>query len=172
MGEQHPAEAKVVVELSTGDLTPQYLTEAQRNTFIKLVGPRYNPDTDIVRMSCERFSSQAQNKRFLGDLVNTLIAEAKQGDSFADIPLDLRHHKSKTRNPYPSGWIMTDQRRKQLHARRNQRQKNEEKRAELVDGNAVITEAVKTLPSLNPALRSKTEEKEKVPVRARVGSRR
>lgn len=172
MGEQHPAEAKVVVELSTEDLTPRYLSQGQRNTFIKLVGPRYNPDTHIVRMSCERFSSQAQNKRFLGDLVNTLIEEAKQGDSFADVPLDLRHHKSKPRVSYPSGWVMTDKRRKQLEARRNQRQMDEKERAELVDGNAVISEAVKTLPSLNPALRSKTEEKEKVPARARVGSRR
>lgn len=172
MGEQHPAESKVVVELSTEDLTPKYLTPEQRTTFIKLVGPRYNPDTDIVRMSCERFSSQAQNKRFLADLVNTLIKEAKEGDSFADVPLDLRHHKSKPRITYPSEWVMTKQRRKQLESRRNQRQKDEEKRAALVDGNAVISEAVKTLPSLNPALRAKTEEKEKVPVRARVGSRR
>lgn len=169
MGEQHPAEPKVVLELSTADLTPRYLTQAQRLTFIKLVGPRYNPDTDIVRMSCENFTSRAQNKRYLGDLVNTLIKQAKEGDSFADVPLDLRHHQSKPKVNFPNEWIMTDKRKKQLEARRNQRKQQEEQKPALVDGNTVISEAVKSLPALNPALRPNTDEK-KVP--SRVGARR
>ncbi|KAL4935004.1 hypothetical protein BDV06DRAFT_229224, partial [Aspergillus oleicola] len=36
MGESHPAEQKVVVELSSQDLVPKHLTEAQRQTFLKL----------------------------------------------------------------------------------------------------------------------------------------
>ncbi|KAI5301655.1 28S ribosomal protein S35, mitochondrial, partial [Ascosphaera pollenicola] len=47
MGETHPAQEKVVVELCSKDLVPTYLTEAQRQTFLKLVGPRYKPDKDI-----------------------------------------------------------------------------------------------------------------------------
>jgi small subunit ribosomal protein S35 len=82
MGEQHPAEPKVVMELASQDLTPKYLTEAQRQTFLKLAGTRYNPQTDIVRMSSEKYGSRAQNKRYLADLVNSLIKEAKEGDSF------------------------------------------------------------------------------------------
>ena len=162
MGEQHPAEPKVVLEVSTNDLTPRYLTAAQRRTFVKLAGPRYNPQTGIVKMSCEKFGTRAQNKRYLGDQINLLIKEAKEGDSFADIPLDLRHHKPKTSTHFPSEWKMTESRKKALDARREARGLRDQKRSGKVDGNAVFAEAVKSLPSLNPAL---VAEKEKVAVK-------
>lgn len=146
MGEHHPAEPKVVVELCSKDLTPKYLSEQQRQTFLKLAGPRYNPETDIVRMSCEKFPARAQNKRYLGDLVNTLIKEAKEGDAFADIPLDTRHHTpSKPKLRFPESWNLTEARKKQLEERRAQRQQLQ---AHAVDGNKVVLDAVKTLPSL------------------------
>jgi small subunit ribosomal protein S35 len=171
MGEQHPAEPKVVVELASQDLTPKYLTEAQRQTFLKLAGVRYNPQTDIIRMSSEKFGSRAQNKRYLTDVVNSMIKEAKEGDSFADIPLDLRHHKNKTRLQFPEHWNMTEARRNQLAARRKERLSADETRPALVDGNTVVSEAIKTLPSLNPALQAKAaEERERVAVK--VGARK
>lgn len=74
MGEKHPAESKVVCEFATTDLG---LTTTERLKLVKVVGVRYNPDTHIVRMSCEMFEHQAQNKRYLSDLVDTLITEAK-----------------------------------------------------------------------------------------------
>ncbi|KAK4865168.1 hypothetical protein LT330_001791 [Penicillium expansum] len=171
MGEQHPAEPKVVVELASQDLTPKYLTEAQRQTFLKLAGTRYNPQTDIIRMSSEKFGSRAQNKRYLADVVNSMIKEAKEGDSFADIPLDLRHHKYKTRLQFPESWNMTEARRSQLAARRKERLAAEETRAALVDGNSVVSDAIKALPSLNPALQAKaTDERERVAVK--IGARK
>lgn len=75
MGEEHPAEKKVVVEFCTEDMRD--LTAVQRDKLKKLAGVRYNPETDIVKMSCEMFETQAQNKRYLGDLVDTLVKEAK-----------------------------------------------------------------------------------------------
>ncbi|KAJ5477916.1 hypothetical protein N7530_003425 [Penicillium desertorum] len=171
MGEQHPAEPKVVVELASRDLTPKYLTEAQRQTFLKLAGTRYNPQTDIIRMSSEKFGSRAQNKRYLADVVNSMIKEAKEGDSFADIPLDLRHHKQKTRLQFPESWNMTEARRNQLAARRKERLAAEETRAALVDGNSIVSDAIKALPSLNPALQAKAaDERERVAVK--VGARK
>lgn len=170
MGEQHPAEPKVVLELASQDLTPKYLTEAQRQTFLKLVGTRYNPQTDIVRMSSEQFGSSAQNKRYLADVVNTLIKEAREGDAFADIPLDLRHVKPNNRPQFPDAWKMTDERRKQLAARRAERYKSEQERDAIVDGNKIVGQAAIALPSLNPALNAKaTEERERVAVK--VGAR-
>lgn len=169
MGEQHPAEPKVVVELASRDLTPKYLTEAQRQTFLKLAGTRYNPQTDVIRISCEQFGSSAQNKRYLADLVNTLIKEAKQGDSFADVPLDLRHHKPKIRPRFPESWNMTEARRQQLAARRAERISASQER-EAVDGNSIVAQAIQSLPSLNPALKAQaTEERERVAVK--VGAR-
>ncbi|KAH8701922.1 mitochondrial ribosomal subunit protein-domain-containing protein [Talaromyces proteolyticus] len=149
LGEQHPAEHKVVVELSSKDLVPKHLSEAQRQTFLKLVGTRYNPDTDIVHMSCEKFSARAQNKRYLGDTIKSLIKEAKEGDSFADVPLDLRHHKPKTRITFPESWKMTEARQQQLAADRQSRLGAERERNNIIDGKEAVLYAIRTLPSLS-----------------------
>ncbi|KAL1953406.1 hypothetical protein VTO42DRAFT_2845 [Malbranchea cinnamomea] len=142
MGESHPAENKVVMELCSKDLVPKYLTEDQRITLLKLVGTRYNPDKDLIRMSCEKFPSRAQNKRYLGDLINTLIKEAKEGDSFKDIPLDLRHHKPQRKVYFPQEWAMTPERKAQLEAQRKQRKQAELERMRIVDGKEVIAQAM------------------------------
>jgi len=75
MGEHHPAERKVVLEFCTEDLPD--LTDIQREKLKKLAGVRYNPETDIVKMSSEMYESQAQNKRYLGDRVDELLKEAR-----------------------------------------------------------------------------------------------
>lgn len=75
MGESHPAEKKVVLEFSPADMPA--LTDLQRDKMRKLLGTRYNPEQDTVRMSCEMFETQAQNKRYLGDLVDSLLVEAR-----------------------------------------------------------------------------------------------
>lgn len=75
MGEQHPAEKKVVVEFCPADMPD--LTDIQRDKLRKLAGPRWNPEKDIIKMSSEMFESQSQNKRYLGDLVDTLLNEAR-----------------------------------------------------------------------------------------------
>lgn len=160
MGEQHPAEPKVVVELCSKDLTPKHLTEEQRQTFIKLTGSRYNPDTDVVRMSSEKYPARAQNKRYLGDLVNTLIKEAREGDSFADIPQDFRHHTPAKRTPaFPKSWILTEARKKQLEAIREERRPKGE---DVLDGNSLVLQAARELPSLEGGPKPTPE---RVPVR-------
>lgn len=85
MGEEHPAEKKVVLEFCPSDMPD--LTPVQLSKLKKLVGVRYNPETDIVKMSCEMFESQAQNKRYLGDLVDTLLREARVCWVFSDYRL-------------------------------------------------------------------------------------
>lgn len=74
MGEFHPAEKKVVVEFSPEDFG---LTEVQQMKLRKLAGPRYNPEKETIKMSCESFEHQAQNKRYLAELVEKLVTEAK-----------------------------------------------------------------------------------------------
>lgn len=82
MGEEHPAESKVVVEFAPVDLG---LSIIERNKLIKLAGPRYNPSKKIVKMSCEMFDHQAQNKRYLSDLVDRLVFEAKVWSCWAGV---------------------------------------------------------------------------------------
>lgn len=139
LGESHPAVNKVVVEFTASDMN---LTIQQRDKLIKLAGPRYNPDTDIIKMSCEDFDTQAQNKRFLGETIFKLLAEAKDGkDTFEDVPFDFRHRKPKVRYEFPKEWILTPERKKYLENKRAQAAKLDDERlhtGQLVDGKTVI----------------------------------
>lgn len=135
MGESHPAEKKVVVQFAPDDLK---LTPVQTEKLKKLVGPRYNPETEIIKMSCESFEHQAQNKQHLNKLVNDLIMMAKDPtDTFEDVPLDLRHHQFKNKPKFPKEWRMTDERRLELDAHRQREALADLKKTEdgqLVDG--------------------------------------
>jgi hypothetical protein len=52
------------------------IDDVWEHKFKLLLGPRYNPLTDGVHMSCEQFEYPAQNKRWLSDKVDQLIQEA------------------------------------------------------------------------------------------------
>ncbi|KAK5987117.1 Mitochondrial ribosomal small subunit protein 24 [Cladobotryum mycophilum] len=139
MGESHPAEKKVVVQFAPDDLG---LSEVQAAKLKKLAGPRYNPETEMVKMSYEGFEHQAQSKRYLTKLVDDLIEAAKDPkDTFADVPLDLRHHEVKVKPRFPKEWRMTEERRKELDEYRTHAAIGDIQRAEgglLVDGQKVI----------------------------------
>jgi hypothetical protein len=120
MGEKHPSEHKVVVEFSPSKLN---ITTIERSKLIKLAAARYNPSTDIVKISCESFETAAQNKRYLGDQVEVLIKEAKDAtDTFEDVPFDFRHHKPKPFHAFPEHWKLTPERKAALLAARAQAQ--------------------------------------------------
>jgi small subunit ribosomal protein S35 len=140
MGDNHPAEKKVVVQFAPDDLG---LTKVQTDKVKKLCGVRYNPETQIVRMSCESYQNQAQNKRFLAEQIDRIVAEAKDGkDTFEDIPLDTRHHKStKAKARFPKEWLMTEQRQKALEQDRKkffQIEAQREETHQIVDGKIAI----------------------------------
>jgi small subunit ribosomal protein S35 len=146
LGETHPAARKVVVEFEPAripDLTPEQLSK-----LLKIAGPRYNPSTKIIKMSTDSFETQAQNKRYLAETINNLIAECRDpnADSFADVPLDTRHHRPKPRYKFPEVWIMTPERRAELEAKRKASMLEEAKKIEedrLVHGLRAIEEARK-----------------------------
>jgi len=118
MGEVHPAASKVVVEFKPSAL--KELNPEQKLKLRKLAGPRYNPETRVIKMSCESFETQAQNKRYLGDTIKKLIAEAKDpADSFADVPLDTRHHKPRKQLHFPKAWCLTKERLAELEEKRH-----------------------------------------------------
>ncbi|KAH6609696.1 hypothetical protein Trco_003042 [Trichoderma cornu-damae] len=139
MGESHPAEKKVVVQFAPDDLQ---LTPVETEKLKKLAGPRYNPETELVKMSCESFEHRAQNKQYLVNLVNDLIGAARDPkDTFEDVPLDLRHHKTEPKPRFPKEWRLTDERRRELAEYRQRAAIADAKRAEdglLVDGQRLI----------------------------------
>ncbi|ODQ80089.1 hypothetical protein BABINDRAFT_161082 [Babjeviella inositovora NRRL Y-12698] len=62
-----------------------------------LAGVRYDRRTDELKMSCTNHEEPAQNVRYLVQIFDNLLAEAKDlsKDSFSDIPLDDRHIRAK-----------------------------------------------------------------------------
>ena len=148
MGEDHPGAKKIVLEFCPSDLPD--LTPAQRTKLIKLVGVRYNPETDVVKMSSEMFETQAQNKRYLGDLVDTLMAEARDAsDMFEDVPLDFRHHRFKKKVEFPDEWKLTPARKTQLEQERKARLEVEQRRVgegTVVNGGEILRLAMEAHP--------------------------
>jgi small subunit ribosomal protein S35 len=152
MGDEHPASKKVVVEFKPTELSG--LNEQQQIKLIKLVGSRFNPEKQIIKMSCESFETPAQNKRYLGDLVQKLVAEAKNSkDMFKDLPIDLRHHKQKPIYKFPEEWKIerpaTIVRGKTIRGKGRVKRETVQQLQEsgnFVDGVQVIKEAMAALP--------------------------
>lgn len=152
MGESHPAQKKVVVEFCIKDLPG--LSQQQQDKLVKLVGVRYNPDTDVVRMSCEKFEEAAQNKRYLGDLVGKLVTEAKdETDTFADVPFDFRHHKAKKVARFPEEWKLKPERVQELLEARKEAKLLSDGRT-IVDGSRLVEEYVTILPQIRAPVRA------------------
>ncbi|CAI4215079.1 unnamed protein product [Parascedosporium putredinis] len=97
------------------------LTPAQELKLKKLAGARYNPEKDEIKMSCESFDHQAQNKRYLRDQANKLIEAAKP--------------------KFPVEWRMTEERRReldQIRARSVAKDLKVGEKGKLIDGSAVV----------------------------------
>lgn len=86
----YSANRKVKLITKVKDLN---LNKEQQHKFKVIAGSRYNFQTDVFKMSTDRFNEPLQNTRFLSDTLNNLINEAKDlsKETFSDIPLDKRH---------------------------------------------------------------------------------
>jgi len=80
LGENHPAAKKVVLTASVKKLRralegkrPHPVDDGWEHKFKLLCGTRYNPETDMIHMSCEQFPYPAQNKRWLSDKIDQMI---------------------------------------------------------------------------------------------------
>ncbi|CAG8498419.1 8608_t:CDS:2 [Ambispora leptoticha] len=121
IGEKSPIKKKVKLTFSLSDLiTHANLTPAQAHKFVLLCGTHYSPPKSTTKFNkdefpyrgelkfvCEKFPYHAQNKKYLSDLLDRLIKEAKEEtDTFEDIPIDLRHvKKRKPKLCYPKEWL-------------------------------------------------------------------
>lgn len=111
LGEENPAERKVVLQLKVSDLS---LKEAEAHKLKLLAGPRYDYTTDLFKISSDKFLEPAQNATYLSDILDDLIAESKKDPKeFADVPLDTRavdarmnkrQHKNKRQYTFPKSW--------------------------------------------------------------------
>ncbi|KAF2861312.1 hypothetical protein K470DRAFT_202784, partial [Piedraia hortae CBS 480.64] len=131
MGEAHPGAAKVVVEFRPDELPG--LNKDELHALLLIAAQRYNPVKGVIKMSSDTYPEAAQNKRYLGDTIGKLIAEAKaNAEKFKDMPLDTRHvRKPKyVKRRFPEHWRLTEQRREQLLAERKEQELEEGKRVD------------------------------------------
>ncbi|KAB8342858.1 hypothetical protein FH972_022456 [Carpinus fangiana] len=168
LGEHHPASKKVILDFSPSALPN--LTPVQRSKLIKLLGPRYNPQTDIAKMSSEHHPTPAQNKRHLATTLDALLKECREGkDTFEDVPLDFRHHREKIIHKFPEEWKMTDERKLVLEQARSKRLEATQLQVETgesVDGRRIIERMLAGSIS-----QVSTQQKEPVRVAAGTGGR-
>jgi small subunit ribosomal protein S35 len=111
---------------------------------------RYNPATGIIKLSSENFEAPAQNKRYLGDTISRLIAEARNSDDlFEDIPLDLRHAKITRKPIFPENWKVTAERGRELKIAREEQMLLDEgsnmQEKPAVDGADAVYEYVRSM---------------------------
>ncbi|CAG8529964.1 12980_t:CDS:2 [Rhizophagus irregularis] len=89
IGESSPIQNKVVLTIELHSIKA-LLTQKQLHKFVLLCGPRFNGIE--FKFSCDKFPHANQNKKYLSDLVDKLLEEAKkEDDKFEDIPMDTRH---------------------------------------------------------------------------------
>jgi len=89
IGEPSPIQNKVVLTIGFY-LMKALLTQKQLHKFVVLCGPRFNGIE--FKFSCDKFPHANQNKKYLSDLLDKLLEEAKkEEDTFEDIPMDTRH---------------------------------------------------------------------------------
>lgn len=108
LGESHPNARKVVLSVKTADLG---LDAKQLHKLRLLAKTRYDHQTDILKMSSDRFEEPAQNARYLNTVLQKLLKEAKDlSDDFSDLALDKRHtiaknmRKKNHQYEFPEEW--------------------------------------------------------------------
>ncbi|KAI9184052.1 37S ribosomal protein S24, mitochondrial [Blastocladiella emersonii ATCC 22665] len=114
----HPMARKVTLTVSLCELVhAEQLTPAAKHTLLLLAGPRYNPVDGVITMAEDRFPYRAQNKAFAADTFAELLRQAKaNADTYADVPLDLRHAAKKVavrdrkrKLQFPKEWLLQAQ---------------------------------------------------------------
>jgi len=115
-------------------------------------------------MSSDIFENQAQNKRYLGDLVDTLLEEARDPtDTFEDVPIDTRHHVFKEKPRFPKEWRINRKRQAALDDYRQKVTRLEGEKAqkgEVIDGVSAIQAALQRRP-MEQAILTVAEGKQK-----------
>ncbi|KAJ2481929.1 37S ribosomal protein S24, mitochondrial [Coemansia sp. RSA 2131] len=115
IGDKHLSDdRKVLLRLQVSKLG---LKGAELRKFLLLVGDRYNPEIDELKMSENRESSSLLNKKVLADTLIALITEAKKtDDQFADIPLDFSSRGYKPAPKFPTEWLPKLKEKRQVKA--------------------------------------------------------
>ena len=73
-GEPHPANNKVVLSLSIPSL---HLSQAEGHKFRLLAGPRWDSESDVFKLACDKFETREENAKWCDETLAKLIGESK-----------------------------------------------------------------------------------------------
>ena len=80
----HPASKKAVITVSADAIQTAagYLDKPlAKRKFRILAGSRFDPKTDTVKISCDRFPTLSMNQKWCSDALSRLIKEAEVGNA-------------------------------------------------------------------------------------------
>ena len=109
-------------------------------------------------MSSETHTDARINKAELLRTLESLLSEARDpADSFEDVPFDFRHAEKKQREwlRFPEEWKMTDERRKILKEKREERMLedgNKKEEGTLLDGGELVQKELERSMGKEPVM--------------------
>ena len=71
-----PGEHRVIVKVALSAIP--FENEQEKEIFLEIVGSRYNPKKGDLQLSSEKFASRIENKRYLVDMIERLVFNAKK----------------------------------------------------------------------------------------------
>jgi len=71
-----PGEHRVTVKVALSDIP--FENDHEKDIFMEIVGPRYNPKKGDLQLSSEKFASRIENKRYLVDMIEKIVANSRQ----------------------------------------------------------------------------------------------
>lgn len=74
-----PGEHRVTVTLNL-DAIPwdAQRGEAEKEILLQIVGPRYNPEKNVLKLSSEKFGSRIENKRYLVGMIEKIVSRSRE----------------------------------------------------------------------------------------------
>ena len=88
-----PGEHRVIVKVALSAIP--FENEAEEEIFLDIVGVRYNPKKGYLQLSSEKFASRIENKRYLVDMIERIVLNARKlAKEFATT--DVEKKKSST----------------------------------------------------------------------------
>lgn len=87
----HPGSRKAVITFSIDDLINHagkpLVSKKAQHKFKLLLGQRWNPDDNSVKISCDDFPTFNMNAKWCSDVLDKLIAEAKVSERTTSVDL-------------------------------------------------------------------------------------
>ena len=71
-----PGEHRVTVKLSLSAIP--FENEQEKEILLQIVGSRYNPERDELKLSSEKFASRIENKRHLVGMLERIVASSRR----------------------------------------------------------------------------------------------